>query len=195
MSRYDKYDPKVGGYRATLAADFNPDNLEKCLAVGHDVNGHLVVGAGVSGIKAVLVLTKAHKAGKRVDPMTRGEIVEFGPSDVGSEPGVDFGDPGTDYYGHNDGTVTATQGADGVYVGHTVEGHRLIVNVSALASEPAVVTPGPGTIPLSAIDVGDGIPLSDIDLGTGIPVTSLETTGTPSASTYLDGTGAWSTPA
>ena len=129
MARYDKYDPKVGGYRATLAADFDPDNLEKCLAVGHNATGQLVIGAGDSGVKGVLVLTKALKAGKRVDPMTRGEIVEFGPSDVGSEPGVDFGEPGTDYYGHDDGTVDATAGTDGVYVGHTVEGQRLIVNV------------------------------------------------------------------
>ena len=36
---------------------------------------------------------------------------------------------GTNYYGHADGSVTAVEGADGVYVGHTVEADRLIVNV------------------------------------------------------------------
>jgi hypothetical protein len=36
---------------------------------------------------------------------------------------------GTNYYGHADGSVTATKGSDGVYVGHTVEASRLIVNV------------------------------------------------------------------
>lgn len=36
---------------------------------------------------------------------------------------------GTNYYGHADGSVTATKGSDGIYVGHTVEASRLIVNV------------------------------------------------------------------
>lgn len=170
MARYDKYDPKVGGFRASLAADYDPDDVEKCLGVGLDVDGHLVIGAGVSGIKGVLVLTKALKAGKRVDPMTRGEIVEFGPSDAGSDPGVDFGDPGTDYYADEDGLITSTAG--GVYVGFTVEGQRLIVDVASTASA-----------------VSGGFAAGSI------PVTALETTGTPGASTYLDGTGAWSTPA
>lgn len=37
---------------------------------------------------------------------------------------------GTNYYAHADGTVNATKGGDGVYVGHTQEATRLIVNVS-----------------------------------------------------------------
>lgn len=36
---------------------------------------------------------------------------------------------GTKYYGHADGSVSSVQGTDGVYVGHTVEASRLIVNV------------------------------------------------------------------
>lgn len=36
---------------------------------------------------------------------------------------------GTNYYAHADGSVTATKGADGIYVGHTAEADRLIVNV------------------------------------------------------------------
>jgi hypothetical protein len=135
LARYDKYDPKVGGYRATLAADFAAANLEKALGVGHDVNGRLVIGKGVSGIKGVLVLTKAYKAGKRVDPMTSGEITEFGPSDADSVPGTDFGVAGTNYYAHDDGTITATKGTDGVYVGHTVEPQRLIVRVTSAAAD------------------------------------------------------------
>jgi hypothetical protein len=132
MSRYDKYDPKNGGYRASLAVDFPANRVEHCVAVGHDSQGRLVIGNGTSGVKGVLVLTKVYKAGKRVDPMTSGEIVEFGPSDAGKVAGVDFGAAGTTYYGHNDGTVTATKGADGVQVGHTVEAQRLIVRVVPL---------------------------------------------------------------
>ena len=127
MSRVDKYDPKVGGYRATLAADIVDANLERLYAVGHDASGKLVIGKGVTGIKAVWVWTSKLKAGKRSDTMTRGEVVEFGPT--AGTPGTDFGTPGKNYYGHDDGTITATKGSDGVYIGHTVEGQRLIVDV------------------------------------------------------------------
>lgn len=131
MARYDKYDPKVGGYRAPLAADFPAGSLEKILGVGHDANGRVVVGAGTSGIKGVLVLTKARKAGDVIDVMTSGEIVEFGPSDAGKVPGTDFGVAGTKYYAAPaTGIVTSTGGAGTVYVGHTVEGQRLIVRVN-----------------------------------------------------------------
>lgn len=36
---------------------------------------------------------------------------------------------GTNYYAHADGSVTAAKGSDGIYVGHTAEADRLIVNV------------------------------------------------------------------
>lgn len=105
MSRYDKYDPKNGGYRSILAADFNALNLEKLLGVGHDANGRTVIGAGQSGITGVLVLTKARKAGEVIDVMTSGEIIEFGPTD--GEAGVDFGKAGTVYYSDANGNVEA----------------------------------------------------------------------------------------
>lgn len=125
MSRYDKYDPKSGGYRAPLAADFLASNLERLLGVGHDAQGRVVIGAGVSGITGVLVLTKARKAGEIIDVMTAGEVVEFGITD--GNPGVDFGAAGTVYFAGTDGKVTTTN--TGVRVGHTVNGSRLIVRV------------------------------------------------------------------
>jgi hypothetical protein len=42
---------------------------------------------------------------------------------------VDFGVPGKNYYAHDDGSITATKGGDGIYIGHTVKGQRLIVDV------------------------------------------------------------------
>lgn len=124
MSRYDKYNPKNGGYRAPLAADFLSANLEKILGVGHDANGRTVIGAGQSGITGVLVLTKARKAGEIIDVMTSGEIIEFGPT-VGVA-GIDFGLPGSVYFSDSAGnivggldevqTVTATSGASPVTV-------------------------------------------------------------------------------
>lgn len=134
MARYDKYNPKVGGYRAPLAADFDPANLERCLGVGHDANGRVVIGAGANGrLKGVLVLTKARKAGDIVDVMTDGEIVEFGPSDAASTPGVDFATAGADYFAAANGEVTETVG--GTYVGHVVAGgQRLIVRFGRVAA-------------------------------------------------------------
>lgn len=131
MSRYDKYDPKNGGYRAPLAADFDPTDLERAIGVGHDADGRVVVGEGETGITGVLVLTKARKAGEIIDVMTSGEIVEFG--ETQDDPGVDFGTPGTVYYAAVNGDITAgdpaTPPAGGVRVGHTVRGQRLIVRV------------------------------------------------------------------
>lgn len=131
MSRYDKYDPKNGGYRAPLAADFDPTDRERALGVGHDADGRVVVGAGESGVTGVLVLTKARKAGEIVDVMTSGEIIEFGPTT--GEPGVDFGEAGTVYYAAANGDIAAgdpaAPPAGGVRVGHTVRGQRLIVRV------------------------------------------------------------------
>jgi len=122
MSRYDKYDPMNGGYRAPLAADFLSANLEKILGVGHDSVGRCVIGAGQSGVTGVLVLTKARKAGEIIDIMTSGEIIEFGPT-VGVA-GVDFGLPGKVYYADSAGnvvggldevqTITATSGSSPV---------------------------------------------------------------------------------
>lgn len=108
MSRYDKYDPKNGGFRAVLAADWNPADLEKIFGVGLDSSGRVVKGAGQTGVIGVLVLTKARKAGEIVDVMTSGEIVDFGPT-FGT-PGTDFGAAGTAYHSQaaNDEVQTVT---------------------------------------------------------------------------------------
>lgn len=122
MARYDKYEPYAGGFRALLAVDWLPADVEKAIGVGLNANGLLVKGAGTSGIIGVIVLgsAKGKKAGAVVDSMTDGEIVEFG------------GDPGSAYYSTAAGVVTKAAGpipTGGVYVGHTVEAHRLIVRV------------------------------------------------------------------
>lgn len=137
MSRIDKADPKVGNYRANLAAALPPQFVEHLVAVGHDADGRVVWGGGQTGITGVICLTKAYPAGKRIDVHTNGEVVEFGPNDHTAEndsgtakPGVDLGEAGTVYYGNTDGTVTDTPGVGSVRIGHTVEPHRLILRVS-----------------------------------------------------------------
>lgn len=121
MARYDKYDPKAGGFRAALAADQEATpgavgDADGPIAVGLDANGEVVPGAGNSGIVGILCLTQNKKAGDIVDVMTAGDVVEFG------------GDAGTAYFGASADGAIAT-GAGDVYLGHTVEGQRLVVRV------------------------------------------------------------------
>lgn len=122
MPRIDKYDPKAGGFRAPLAADQVAltgliNTATGPLGVGLDVNGRVVPGAGVSGIKGVLVLTKAKKAGDIVDVMTDGELVEFG------------GVAGTNYTALTTTGVISTAAVDATHkqVGFTVEADRCVV--------------------------------------------------------------------
>lgn len=123
MSRYDKYNPKVGGFRAPLAADFDPADVEKLIGVGLDANGRVVKGAGNTGIRGVLVLTMARKAGEVIDVMTDGEIVEF--EGAGGVPGKDLAKAGTNYSVSAAGAIA--EGTTGTYVGCTVQNHRLVV--------------------------------------------------------------------
>ena len=118
MARIDKYDPVDGGFRAPLAADLAGSEVP--VGIGLDVNGRVVVGAGNTGIKAVLSCPKAKKAGEIVDCMTDGELVEFA------------GAAGTNYR-VTDATGAIDAGAAGAgqtQIGFTVEATRLIVRVA-----------------------------------------------------------------
>lgn len=123
MANYDKYDPKAGGFRAPLHADWLKEDLKKVFGVGLNASGNLVKGAGNSGMVGVLVLTEALKAGDIVDPMTAGEIVDFG------------GTPGTVYYADPaTGVVNATSAPGKVRVGHTVKADRLVVRFGGVVA-------------------------------------------------------------
>lgn len=125
MARYDKYDPKDGGFRAPLAADLaatvttgNGDPI----GVGLDANGRVVVTNGnLDQMCGVLCTTKAMKAGDIVDVMTDGEIVEMAGTAAGSV--VTAPNAG----GKVDNTAV---GAGRTRVGHTVEATRLVVRVA-----------------------------------------------------------------
>jgi len=80
VARYDKYDPKDGGFRAPLAANLNATSKTGAgnpVGVGLDAQGRVVVGAGNTGIVGALVTTKNMVAGEIVDVMKDGEIVEM----------------------------------------------------------------------------------------------------------------------
>lgn len=125
MPRIDKYDNVSGGFRAPLAADQAAltgaiGGATGPLGVGLDVNGRVVAGAGQTGVKGVLVTTRALKAGDIVDVMTHGELVEFG------------GVAGTNYTANTTtGVISSAAGSvTQKRVGHTVEASRLICRVS-----------------------------------------------------------------
>lgn len=126
MARYDKYDPKVGGFRAPLAADWEAADINLLVGVGLNAEGEVVKGQGAdSSLAGVIVLTKARKAGEVVDVMTGGECVEFGIHT--DEP---TSTPGTRYWAAlATGLITTTN--TGVYVGRTVEKDRIIVRFDA----------------------------------------------------------------
>ncbi len=122
MSRIDKYEPNVGGFRAPIGFNTTAAQMGVAFGVGLDVNGRVQLGGANTGIKGVMVNTSAKSVGDIVDIMTFGELVEF--------PGV----PGTNYFSVlADGTITTAADTGGTtpipntFVGHTVEATRLVV--------------------------------------------------------------------
>lgn len=153
--RWDKYDGYIGNFRAPFAADTTSDQANLVLGVGINSSGGVVPGAGQTGIVGVIIIPVGNdyitgdllpgpQAGDIIDVGKHGEITNFVLTDIDTgkfKVSATAPAAGTNYYAHADGTVDATQGTDGVYVGHTVEKDRLIVNVVELASEPAPVAP------------------------------------------------------
>lgn len=121
-ARYDKYDPISGGFRAPLDAAWADALVGEVRGVGLNANGRVVAGAGNTGIKGVVVITKAMAAGDIVDVMTDGEVV--------SVAGLAAG---TTYYAATAdgvlGSAAPAAGANAVAVGCTVEASRLVVRV------------------------------------------------------------------
>jgi hypothetical protein len=141
LSKYDKYDPIAGGFRAPLAADltFNSEGGFGPKGVSLDANGRVVVGTAAQSGGVGLVVKNVPfyprmgniagqvnaavpvggKAKDIVDIMTSGEIIV--PTGLAA---------GTTYYVAADGSLTTTApgaGVNGYRAGHTVEATRLIV--------------------------------------------------------------------
>lgn len=122
MARYDKFEPKAGGFRAPLAGDWNA--VDMVIGVGLDANGRVVPGAGNTGIVGVVCTGRTHSAGAIIDTMTDGDIVDAGLV------------AGTVYYASDvDGTLgdaAPAAGVNGTRIGHTVEADRLVVRTQAV---------------------------------------------------------------
>lgn len=141
MSRIDKYNPVSGGFRAPLAANYgytasNPDwahaDLGKLRGVSLNAAGEVVIGGAITAQLGVICLTEPQAAGKMIDVMTAGEIVEFTLAN-GSAAAA-----GTVYYANGtagDYTSAApAAAANGLRIGHTVEATRLVVRCQIVQS-------------------------------------------------------------
>lgn len=142
MSRYDKYDPFSGGFRAKLNAAVLAANVGKIVPVSINASGRVVVGgATLDLIRGVICPVRAMAAGDVVDVMTAGEIVE-----CTTTGGVAF-TAGQVVYAHTDGTVDATA-TDGLAIGQMIELDRMVVRV-ALGSVSAAVASSVPTLTLN----------------------------------------------
>lgn len=160
--RWDKYDGYVGNFRGSLAADVTlATQANRVLAVGLNSSGAVTVGAGQTGVSGVVIIPVGvdmygnlldggvnTQAGDLTDVGKHGEITNFKPTLLGGA--AQTAAAGTNYYGHPDGSVLASTTPGAVYVGHTVEADRLVVDVSATGPAAAI----PDNTPVGFAAVG-----------------------------------------
>jgi hypothetical protein len=123
MSRFDKYDPVSGGFRAPLLAAIVSADKDKIQAVSINTSGQVVIGGPAeTAVMGLICPGRAMAAGDIVDVMTHGEIVE---ATMTSGTALTAG---AIVYAHAAGTVDATATA-GKIVAKMVELDRMIVRV------------------------------------------------------------------
>lgn len=128
MSRYDKYDPYSGGFRAPLNAAIAAVDVGKIYAVSINGSNRVIrtAIAATADIVGVICAVRPMNVGDMVDVMTAGEIVE-----ALETAGTAFAD-GAKVYGHTDGTVDDTA-TTSKYLGQVVEsqatGKRIVIRV------------------------------------------------------------------
>jgi hypothetical protein len=124
MSRFDKYEPFAGGFRAKLNAAIPSANAGKIYAVSLNTSGRVVIGASaIADVRGLICPTQAMDAGAAIDVQTDGEI-----ADATMTSGTAFA-AGLPIYAHLDGTVDQTATA-GKAVGWTVELDRAVIRCS-----------------------------------------------------------------
>lgn len=122
MSRYDKYDPVSGGFRAPLNAAIASSDVGKVFAVAVNTSGKVIRTAlgAETAIMGVICPVRVMAANDIIDVMTAGEVVE-----ATMTAGTAF-TAGAIVYGHTDGTVDNTATA-GKILGKMVEVSRMVV--------------------------------------------------------------------
>ena len=136
MSRYDKYDPKDGGFRAPLNAAWTATSgptavtdLNRILVVALNGTGKIIKATTALMAVGLVIVTKAMAAGEVVDVMTDGEIAELDLNDLQAATAPVAG---TKYYLDTTAArlvanAAPTAGTNYFYVGTTVEATRLVV--------------------------------------------------------------------
>ena len=120
-ARVDKTDSAVGVVRGTLSADITSGSWNKMIAVGINSSGKVVVGAGQSGIKGIVIVDGTNwRAGSRCDIFKLGEIVLSG---------ADILVAGTSYTANTTTGVVSSTAASGTQIacGYTVEADRFVL--------------------------------------------------------------------
>lgn len=121
MSRYDKYDPYDGGFRARLNAALTSSDVGKIRAVSINASGRVVIGgAALTDLRGLICPTEPMPAGAAIDVMTDGEI-----ADATTTAGAAL-TAGSVVYAHIDGTVDNTV-TSGKAMAWNVEATRIIV--------------------------------------------------------------------
>lgn len=141
MSRYDKYDPKAGGFRAPANAAWTATSGPSGVSDLFRVTGVMLNGSGralrATSALACVGITIAHgpkDAGSPLDIMTNGEVIELDAADI---QGATSPTAGTKYYldltaGRLVANGAPTAGTNYFYVGTTVEANRLIVRTGLI---------------------------------------------------------------
>lgn len=141
MSRYDKYNPVSGGFRAKLNAAWNATSgpssvtdLNRIIVVELNSSGRLIKATSALTACGIVILTGPKAAGDVVDVMTAGEVVEVDGNDV--QGGVA---PAAGERFFFDATASRlakvaapTAGTNYLLVGRTVEATRLIVRCGVI---------------------------------------------------------------
>lgn len=123
MARFDQYKT---GFRARLNADWLDADVGVPLCCSLNASGRVVKGkaTGQPGLKGLVALGMARKAGHPVDLMMDGEVLDVVDNDVAGTlaAGINiYAVPGT-------GALTITA-ASNLYIGFMVEIDRLIVHM------------------------------------------------------------------
>lgn len=119
MSRFDKYDPISGGFRAKLNAAVALVDVGVVKGATINSSGRIVVGASALGTyRGLICPTETMAAVQACDVMTDGEIVEVPTFTAGQAIYIDVAT----------GLLTATATGN-QYIGHMVEAGRLVVRL------------------------------------------------------------------
>lgn len=141
MSRFDKYDPKDGGFRAPLNAAWNTTSgpssatdIGRVTGVMLNGSGRLVRATTHLACVGVIIVNGPMAAGDIADVMTDGEIAELAAADLQAATAPTAG---TKYYldltaGRLVANAAPTVGTNYMYIGTTVEATRLVVRTGLI---------------------------------------------------------------